>query len=150
MYNIYDLSETQKIILRINKIVAQQRPVWGKMSATQVMAHLNVPYEMVFENKHKKPPALVRFLLRSFLKSSIVNEVPYKPNLRTAPAFLIKDERNFDLEKNRLIAFINKTQQLGSTWFEDRESLSFGKLNAKEWNNLFAKHLDHHLKQFGV
>ena len=34
--------------------------------------------------------------------------------------------------------------------FEGKESNSFGPLTKGEWNNMFYKHLDHHLSQFGV
>lgn len=69
---------------------------------------------------------------------------------QTAPAFIIRDERTFELEKQRLIDFIRKTSSLGTTHFEGRESLSFGVLTSREWSNMFYKHLDHHLGQFGV
>ncbi|MDO6425067.1 hypothetical protein, partial [Saccharophagus degradans] len=75
---------------------------------------------------------------------------PYKKNGQTAPEFVIKDNRKFETEKKRLIDYINKTQQLGENFFEGKESLSFGVLTIKEWNTMFAKHLDHHLNQFGV
>ena len=45
---------------------------------------------------------------------------------------------------------MQKTFDLGSAHFEGKESPSFGALTADEWNVLFAKHLDHHLTQFGV
>ncbi|RZJ66435.1 MAG: hypothetical protein EOO47_25375, partial [Flavobacterium sp.] len=80
----------------------------------------------------------------------VVGEKPYKKNLHTAPSFLIADEREFEKEKTRLINYLNKTQQLGEVHFDGKESLSFGKLNKTQWNNMFYKHLDHHLSQFGV
>ena len=43
-----------------------------------------------------------------------------------------------------------KTQELGEAHFEGKESHSFGPLNKTEWNNMFYKHADHHLTQFGV
>jgi SRSO17 transposase len=49
-----------------------------------------------------------------------------------------------------LKAYIIKTQELGATHFEGKESHSFGTLTSTEWNNMFYKHLDHHLGQFGV
>ena len=58
--------------------------------------------------------------------------------------------KNFDEEKKRLIGFIQKTQQLGRSAFDGKMSYSFGKLTAQEWNNMLAKHLNHHLDQFGV
>jgi len=70
--------------------------------------------------------------------------------IRTAPQFIINNSRDFELEKGTLISYINRTQQLGEEEFEGKESLSFGKLTSKEWNNMFAKHLDYHLSQFNV
>lgn len=105
---------------------------------------------MVYDNIHPKPNGLMRFILKSFIKNGVVNEKPYPRNSRTAPQFIVKGDRDFELEKNRLISYILQTQELGEKEFEGKESLSFGKLTAKEWNNMFAKHLDHHLTQFGV
>ena len=58
--------------------------------------------------------------------------------------------KNFEVEKQRLINHINKTQQLGENYFDNKESHSFGKLNKTEWNNMLYKHLQHHLSQFAV
>ncbi len=115
-----------------------------------MLAHCNVTYEMVLDNKHPKPNFLMKLILKLFVKKNVTSETPYKHNSRTAPAFLITDSRDFEKEKNRLISYINKTQQLGEAHFHNRESHSFGALNKTEWNNMFYKHLDHHLTQFGV
>ena len=56
----------------------------------------------------------------------------------------------FEEEKEKIIDYINKTQELGATHFDGKESHSLGKLTINEWNNLFYKHIDHHLNQFGV
>mgnify|MGYP006153002727 CR=1 FL=1 len=105
---------------------------------------------MVYYNIHSKPNAFVKLLLKLLAKNKVVSETPYPKNLGTAPQFIIKGDCNFELEKSRLISYIVKTQELGVNEFEGKESLSFGKLNAREWNNMFAKHLDHHFSQFGV
>jgi hypothetical protein len=80
----------------------------------------------------------------------VVSEKPYAKNGRTAPQFLIVDEKDFQTEKKILVDYIKKTQELGTTYFEGKESHSFGKLSSIEWNNSFFKHLNHHLEQFGV
>jgi hypothetical protein len=80
----------------------------------------------------------------------VVNETPYKRNSRTAPQFLIQETKDFAAEKSRLLGFIRKTRDLGEAHFDNKSYPSFGPMTAKEWNNMFAKHLDHHLQQFGV
>ena len=84
------------------------------------------------------------------IKNVVTSEKPYKRNSRTAPAFLVTTEKEFEAEKSRLTSYIERTQTLGAKAFENKPSLSFGNLTTTEWNNMFYKHLDHHLAQFGV
>ena len=148
--NIFTKSVSDSVVQRINKLTAATQPQWGKMSVAQMLAHCCVTYEMVYEDKHPKPNAVVKFMLKMFLKNTVVNEKPYKQNSGTGPQFIIKETKDFDAEKARLIGFINKTQSMGENHFDSKESHSFGNLNKTEWNNLFYKHLDHHLRQFVV
>jgi hypothetical protein len=148
--NIFSKVETEKIIQRITQLNANTQPQWGKMSVDQMLAHCNVTYEMAFENIHPKPNFFVKFILGMLVKNTVVSDVPYKKNGSTAPQFIIKGDRDFDKEKGRLVAYLNNAQQLGQAHFEGKESHSFGNLSVTEWNNMFYKHLDHHLGQFGV
>jgi hypothetical protein len=149
--NIFEKSVAQDVVDRINSLNPQSKPLWGKMNVSQMLAHCNVTYEMVYEpEKHKKPNAFLKFILKTFVKKVVTNEVAYKQNNKTAPQFIITDSRDFEKEKSRLVEYINRTQQLGESHFDEKESHSFGVLHKSEWNNMFYKHLDHHLKQFGV
>jgi len=148
--NLFDQKETQKTIDRIHKLAPETQHLWGKMDVAQMMAHCNVTYELVYTDKHKKPKGFQKFMIKLFAKNVVVGPKPYKKNSRTAPMFLIADERDFEKEKTRLLNHLQKTQQLGAAHFEGKESHAFGPLSEKEWNTLFSKHLDHHLQQFGV
>ncbi|WP_264537789.1 DUF1569 domain-containing protein [Flavobacterium sp. N1736] len=150
MKNIFSKEDSNDFINRINQLNYDSKAVWGKMSVDQMLAHCNVTYEMVYDDIHPKPNGFIKFILKVLVKSSVVNDNPYPRNSKTAQQFLIKGNRNFETEKTRLIGYINRTQELGENYFEGKESHSFGRLTAKEWNNMFAKHLDHHLSQFGV
>jgi hypothetical protein len=150
MKSVFNTADTAELAARINKLTPVTPPQWGKMNVSQMLAHCNVTYEMVFEDKHPKPSFFMKLVLTAFVKKKVTTDVPYKPGLPTAPQFLIKDEKDFEAEKNRLIGHIDKTQQLGEAHFDGKESHSFGRLNKTEWNNMFYKHLDHHLRQFGV
>ncbi|WP_124642128.1 MULTISPECIES: DUF1569 domain-containing protein [Amniculibacterium] len=151
MENIFDAKTVQNYIDRIQQLNANTKGKWGKMSVDQMLAHCNITYSMIFEpEKHKKPGMIASFLLKQFVKDKVVNEQPYKQSIPTGPAFLIHDERQFEEEQKKLIGYLQKVQQLGPSAFEGKVSLSFGKLSAKEWNNMMAKHLNHHLSQFGV
>jgi hypothetical protein len=148
--NIFNKDISENIIQRINQLKPGTQAQWGKMDVAQMLAHCNVAYEMVYEDKHPKPNFLMKILLKSFIKQTVTGEKPYKRNSQTAPAFVVKDPKDFEKEKKRLVSYIHKTQQLGEAHFDNKDSHSFGKLSITEWNNMFYKHLDHHLHQFGV
>jgi len=105
---------------------------------------------MVYDNKHPKPSFWMRLIFKTFVKNMVLNEKPYKHNAQTAPVFIISETKNFEEQKIRLIEHLTKTHKLGENFFNRKESHSFGVLAKTEWNNMFYKHLDHHLKQFGV
>ncbi|MFY8019756.1 MAG: DUF1569 domain-containing protein [Bacteroidia bacterium] len=148
--NIFSKDVNDSIIQRINSLTPETQAKWGTMNVAQMLAHCNVTYEMAYENKHRKPNFFLKLILKAFVKNVVVSEKEYMQNSRTAPAFLITDAKIFETEKNRLIAYLQKTVELGADYFDGKESHSFGPLNKTEWNNMFYKHIDHHLKQFGV
>ena len=148
--NIFTKNVANQLLERLDRLEPTSTAQWGKMNVAQMLAHCNVTYEMAFENKHPKPNFFMGLILKAFVKKIVVNETPYKKNAQTAPAFIIADERDFAVEKDRLIQYLHKTVDLGENYFDGRASLSFGKLSSGEWNNMFYKHIDHHLKQFGV
>jgi Protein of unknown function (DUF1569) len=148
--NIFSKTETDNIIRRINKLTPDTQPNWGKMSVAQMLAHCSVTYEMIYENIHQPPNAFMKIILKLLVKNKVVSETPYKHNNPTAPQFIIKETKDFEIEKQRLTDYITKTQQLGENYFDNKTSHSFGPLSKTEWNNMFYKHLNHHLTQFGV
>ena len=150
MKNVFDATDRQGIIDRINQLNENSTGLWGKMTVSQMLAHNNVTYEFVYDGIYPAANAFKKFMLRLFVKPFVVGEKPYKKNSRTAPEFLISNDKNFDKEKKRLIDYLTRTQELGDTHFNDKESHSFGPLTTKEWNTMFYKHIDHHLSQFGV
>ncbi|NND05563.1 MAG: DUF1569 domain-containing protein [Saprospiraceae bacterium] len=148
--NLFDKAACQLAIARISQLTPETKPQWGKMTVDQMLAHVNVAYELVHTNKHPKPGWFARFIAKTFAKEIVVGPKPYKKNTRTAPMFLQTGPKDFAAEKERLIEYINKTQELGADHFDQKESHSFGMLTITEWNTLFSKHIDHHLRQFGV
>ena len=150
MESIWSDTYVGDMTARIGKLCPDTRPLWGKMAVGQMLAHCNVSYEMVYEEKHPKPNALMKNILKLLVKPTVVNEKPYKHNSATGPQFLIKETKDFAAEKARLLGFIHKTRDLGEAHFHGKASHSFGPLAGKEWNNMFYKHLDHHLRQFGA
>ncbi len=148
--SVFNQDVANNLIERINKVTPQTQPLWGKMNASQMLAHCNVTYEYAFDERTDKPNFLVKWLLKKFVKQKVVGEQPYDKNMQTSPAFIIPDNKNFDREKTRLLNYIQKVVEKGATYFDGKPSNSFDELSKEEWNNLMYKHIDHHLQQFGV
>ena len=152
--DIFDRTVCDELIARIRRITPETRPAWGKMNAAQMLAHCSKPYDTLYDADYQKnnPPAtgLMSVILRWVAKPLVTGPKPYKPNTRTAPSYVVADARDLQRERDKLVGYIDRVQALGRAHFEGKPSHSFGPLTAPEWNVLFYKHLDHHLRQFGV
>lgn len=148
--NVFLKETTDQIVERLSHLQHDTKPLWGKMNAPQLLAHLNVTYDLAYERIPLKNNFIMSWMLKTFVKKFVVNEVPYKHNLRTSPVFLIADERDFEKEKQLFIENIMATQEKGYGFFDGKTSVSFGPLSGTEWNNMFYKHIDHHFMQFGI
>ena len=148
--SVFDSSIVKSLEDRINKLTPGTKSLWGKMTVDQMLAHCNITYELIYTDKHPKPNVFTKWVLTSFVKKKVVDETPYPKNGPTGPQFLIKEAKDFEVEKKRLLEYIDQTLELGEQHFHLKKSHSFGILKSNEWNNMLYKHLDHHLKQFGV
>ena len=154
MPNLFDPAGADALIARVEALTPDSQPQWGTMSVGQMLAHCSVPFEQVYDptytDRHPRPNALARMLIRLVAKQTVVGPRPYRRNMRTAPQFIITGERDVAEEQQRLAGYIRRAQQEGAAAFEGREAHAFGPLTAAEWGTLFTKHTDHHLTQFGV
>lgn len=147
---MFDKADADEMIDRIYKLGPNSTPVWGKMSVGQMLAHCCVTYEFIYTDKHPRPKGLKRILIKLFAKPIVTGPKPYPKNSRTAAVFMMTSPKEFAAEQARLIDYIRQTQAHGPDYFVQQESHSFGMLSEQEWNTMFSKHLDHHLRQFGV
>ena len=149
MRSLFDTTVTREMIDRINKLSAGTKPLWGKMRVEQMIAHAETPLEIALGEKKLKK-GLMGFLFGGIAKRQLVKDQPFKKNLPTAPSFVVKDDRDFEKEKARLIDLVKRFSEEPVEALNSRPHPFFGKLTADEWNTLQYKHLDHHLRQFGV
>jgi hypothetical protein len=85
------------------------------------------------------------------VKSKVLrDETPMRRNTPTAKSLVMADERNLETERKRLCALIDRFAEAGPQGCTTHPHTFFGRLTADEWATLMYKHLDHHLRQFGV
>ena len=148
--NVFEPAVTEQLIERVNRLTPDTRPEWGKMNVGQMLAHCNVVYDQTFGDMSGRPNRFMRWIMSKAIKPTVVGPKPYPKNSPTTSAFVITDERDFDLEQAKLIGHLREVVKQGGNKFEGREAYSFGPMTTDEWSVLFYKHLDHHLRQFGV
>jgi hypothetical protein len=145
--NLFDPVVKQDIIDRINKLTPQTQRQWGKMDVAQMLAHVQMPIRIAFGTHQPKGSFLLR-LIGPLFKSKLWDDKPYKNSLPTDPTFIMTgNTKDFEKEKVSLLNLINS--------FTEKNLISeqhpvFGKLTKENWSKATWKHLDHHLKQFGV
>jgi hypothetical protein len=149
MASIFNDSDLQQFITRINRLQPDTRNEWGKMTVSQMLAHCQQPLRVALgEVKLKR--SLIGILFGKIAKKKILSPKGFDRNLPTSPHFVIKDERVFEKEKAALIELMKKISKGGKDSISKDEHPFFGKMSADEWDQLQVKHLDHHLRQFGA
>lgn len=145
--NLFDPLVKQEIIDRINKLTPQTKQLWGKMNVSQMLAHVQMPIRIAYGTHQPKGSFLLR-LIGPLFKSKLWDEQPYKQSLPTDPTFIMTgSEKEFEKEKTAVLDLINKFTR--ENLVSERHPV-FGKLTKENWSKATWKHLDHHLKQFGV
>ena len=150
MKSLFNAADNRDILARISRLSPDTRPLWGKMNVTQMVAHCQVPMQVALgERKLKR--GLIGLLFGGMAKRRMVGEIPFRRNLPTDPNYIIPDDgRDFALEQERLMELVERFAKSGPAGLTKEAHPFFGKMTVEEWDILSWKHLDHHLRQFGV
>lgn len=144
--SLFDPDIYRECLERIDAVTPDTSPEWGSMSAAQMLAHCAEIQEVANGKDLVGTPLPIRIFAR-MIRHMVVSEKPYPRNSRTHPQYVQSQERDFDLEKLRLLAALDSFVDAGPRG--GRHPL-FGRMSADERGWSCYKHLDHHLTQFGV
>jgi len=149
MRNLFEAATVDEVKARLGRLRSDSGQMWGKMNAAQALAHCAASMEWAVGLKFP-PRRLIGRLLGRFAKVMIVNEKPMPRNSRTDKNLLVRDERVFEVERQRLHGLIERFAAGGPAGCTKHTHSFFGPLTPMEWAALMYQHLDHHLRQFGV
>jgi hypothetical protein len=150
MKSLFNKADSEHFIERINKLNHDAKPQWGKMNAAHMLAHCTAPMQMA-HGEIKSKRGLISFLFGKMAKKKFANpEVKFDRNLPTDPNFVFPNASDFEAEKKKLISQIRTFTEKGPSGISGQPHSFFGHLTPQEWDIIQAKHLDHHLSQFGV
>ena len=150
MKSLFKVSDNAEVIARINKLSNTTPAQWGKMDVAQMLKHCQAPLKVAF-NELEVKRGLMGILFGGMIRKNLVkDEKPFDRNLPTDKSFLVADKREFLKERENLVALISRFGQAGPQGIPSKLHPFFGKMTAQEWDILQWKHIDHHLRQFGV
>jgi len=149
MKTLFDKQTHDEVQERLGKLAPTSERLWGKMSPSQMMEHTARAMEMA-TCKTPMEQAFLGKLIGWAFKGGFLGERPMPKNVPTGPDFIIKDDPNFEATRERLKEVMNKFYGLGEIGTEGKVHRFFGTLTGKQWGETQYKHVDHHLRQFGV
>lgn len=150
MKSLFNSNDNQEIVDRISSLTPSTQSQWGKMNISQMCAHCQAPLNVAYGDLKLKR-GLMGILFGSMIKKKMSkDEKPFDKNLPTDKAFIVVDIREFESEKNKLIDLVKKFEKVGPDGITKEAHPFFGKMTDREWDILQWKHLDHHMRQFGV
>ena len=149
MKSLFDSGTLDEVMDRIELLNESSKGLWGKMEVGQMLYHCQFPLRLALgKYRMKKPNFLMKFLFRSF-KKGMYDDKLWKPNLPTAKGFKVLEDKEFGTEKNALVGFIKEFHEEKDKKQWDPHP-AFGHFTPEQWGQMQYKHLDHHLRQFGV
>jgi hypothetical protein len=143
---IHDPAIRQRLEERVRSLRPDATPRWGKMSVDQMLWHVNDALAAALgeiEVPQEKPP-----LPPKMLKFMVLN-LPWMKGAPTATAFVAKTHYDFEAERVRFLRLLKAfaDRPIGGQWSHHPV---LGAMSGKDYSRLHAKHLNHHLTQFGV
>lgn len=150
MESLFDPHGNQKILDRIDQLTPIKLSEWGVMTVAQMMEHCQMPLKVVYGTKQLKVSWLMKFCFGRSAKKMFTGEKKFGKGLPTAKEFKITYHPNFDEAKAGLKELVAKFTREGRAGIMVTEHPLFGKMTYEEIDHAQWKHLDHHLRQFGV
>jgi hypothetical protein len=146
MTNLHGPGVRETVKRRILALRPDSQRKWGRMTVDQMLWHVNVS---LAESVGEYSPAPMRVPMPRKLLRWLLLNVPWPKGSRTRPDMVAAERHDFETERARCLRLVDRVcdRDLAAKW---PNSASLGEMTGKHWSRLEAKHLEHHLTQFGV
>jgi hypothetical protein len=148
MRTMWDGQAAHGIRDRVERLAPDRARQWGSMSAQQMVCHLSESLKMALGELQVAPKHLpIRY---PPLKQLVIYVAPFPKNAPTAPELVIAGTpQPWGDDVATLQTLIDRfTARASASAWPDHPA--FGKLSRRGWGVLVFRHIDHHLRQFGV
>jgi len=137
----------REVLERLTRLTPAHRPSWGRFTAPQAVAHLADALRMAFGDLPTAPKRLP--FRHPPLKQFAIYWMPFPKGAPTARELVARPPGEWRAE---LAACRDLVERFGR---ETRarawpDHPAFGRMSARSWGVVAYRHVDHHLRQFGV
>ena len=148
--SLFDPAAVAAVKRRLQMLRADSPRQWGTMTPSQAVTHCARGVELAL-GERRPPRVMVGRLLGWAIKPlALGNDAPMRRNTPTVPGLVVDEDPDLAVERTRLSALIDRFVAAGPAGCTTHPHSFFGRLTPREWAVLMYKHLDHHLRQFGV
>ena len=147
MTSILQADARERLLGRLRLLSPDSRPLWGRMSAPQMIAHLADQMRLTLGEIPAAPRAgplrwqPMKFIVLNWLPWPKGRVVGPPEVFVTAPAEWITDLHTLEAAVHR---FVEQPER------SCPDHPIFGAMSRQTWGRFCHKHFDHHLRQFGV
>jgi len=134
------------LLARFRNLVPERRALWGTLDARKMVCHLGDQLAVALGDIPSEPKGnVVTKTVAKWLVLYVPFSVP-RGKVNTVPEMLTTEPSDWKKDSARFVSLLSR--------LVDAEILaphpSFGRLSHRQWGILAAKHIDHHLRQFGM
>ncbi len=150
MKNLFEAATAQEVKARIAQLSPGSERQWGQMNAAQALAHCAAGLEWAVGDS--LPPRMLLGRIMGWIVKPLVlrDDEPMRRNSPTAKTLIVDGDRILETERERLSGLIDRFVAAGPAGCTTHPHSFFGRMKPEEWAILMYKHLDHHLRQFGI
>jgi hypothetical protein len=146
MRSLWNAHDRRRLAERIGRLAPDHAPLWGRMTAPQMVVHIAAAIRMATGELPVRPRRTP--FRHPVIKQLLVYVVPFPKGLPTDKA-LQADPRSWDADVADLLDTLERfaSRDRSAPW---PPHPAFGALGPHAWGVLTHRHLDHHLRQFGA
>lgn len=152
-HSIFEAEVKPLLFERVDRLSANIKGKWGKLTATQMIRHLAEANRMAFDeiSMPDRSNLLTRTLFKWMILSNIKPPGREKGKIRTFPEVDVVGlglaVENIESVKEKYKATV---ERIINTPALSKKHTVFGEMSRDDWGHLVYAHADYHLTQFGV
>lgn len=147
--NLLNKAAAESIIARVESLKPDSGQLWGEMNGTEMLMHCNSCNRQIFdEGRSARKTTFGQYLLRIIALYIAPN---FKKGLRTEARHISKgrvDNQQFEEQRQEFVRLIKRFHEITTALTLTHPA--FGNISTQQWGIAAYKHMDHHLRQFGV